>query len=50
MGKPVVSTPIEELKAFPTFVKIGNTAEEWEKHIKTLAQILPTRTKKTCRR
>lgn len=36
MGKPVVSTPIEELKHFPKFVKIGNTAKEWEKHIKTL--------------
>ena len=36
MGKPVVSTPIEELKAFPTFVKIGNTAEEWEKYIRDL--------------
>jgi len=36
MGKPVISTPIEELKRFPKFVKIGNTAKEWEKHIKTL--------------
>jgi hypothetical protein len=36
MGKPVVSTPIEELKRFPKFVKIGRTAEEWEKIIKSL--------------
>ena len=36
LGKPVVSTPIEELKRFPKFVKIGNTNEEWEKHIKNL--------------
>lgn len=36
MGKPVVSTPIEELKRFPKLVKIGRDANEWEKHIKTL--------------
>ncbi len=35
-GKPVISTPIEELKRFPKFVKIGNAAKEWEKHIKAL--------------
>jgi len=36
IGKPVISTPIEELKRFPKFVKIGRTAEEWEKYIQTL--------------
>lgn len=36
MGKPVVSTPIHELKRFPKYVKIGNTREEWEKHITSL--------------
>ncbi len=36
MGKPVVSTPIEELKRFPKFVKIGRTNQKWERHIKTL--------------
>ena len=36
LGKPVISTPIEELKRFPKFVKIGKTAKEWEKHIKFL--------------
>ncbi len=36
LGKPVISTPIEELKRFPKFVKIGSTAKEWEKHIKVL--------------
>jgi hypothetical protein len=36
MGKPVLATPIEELKRFPKYVKIGRTAEEWEKHIQTL--------------
>jgi teichuronic acid biosynthesis glycosyltransferase TuaH len=36
MGKPVVSTPIEELKRFPDLVKIGKSAEEWEKLIQNL--------------
>jgi len=36
MGKPVVSTPIEELKRFPRFVKIGKTAGEWEKIVATI--------------
>ena len=36
LGKPVVTTPIEELKRFPKFVKIGKTAEEWEWNIKNL--------------
>ncbi len=34
IGKPVISTPIEELKRFPRYVKIGSTAQEWEKQIK----------------
>jgi glycosyltransferase involved in cell wall biosynthesis len=36
MGKPVIATPIEELKRFPDFVKIGTTAEEWRVHIQKL--------------
>lgn len=36
MGKPVISTPIEELKRFPEFVKIGKKAKEWETHIREL--------------
>jgi len=36
MGKPVISTPIEELKRFPKFVNIGNTAQEWENYIRTI--------------
>lgn len=36
MGKPVISTPIEELKRFPKFVKIGATVQEWEEHIRAL--------------
>lgn len=36
MGKPVVSAPIEELKRFPTYVKVGRTAKDWEQHIKDL--------------
>ena len=36
LGKPVISTPIEELKRFPKYVKIGSTVAEWEKHMKDL--------------
>jgi len=36
MGKPVVATPIEELRRFPKFVKISKNIKEWEKHIKSL--------------
>jgi hypothetical protein len=36
MGKPVLATPIEELKRFPAFVTIGKTVEDWEKHITIL--------------
>ena len=36
MGKPVISTPIDELKRFPKFVKIGESSIDWEKHIKSL--------------
>ncbi len=36
MGKPVLSTSIEELRRFPTYVKIGKTAKSWEKHITSL--------------
>lgn len=35
-GIPVVATPIEELKRFPKYVKIGSTASAWEQHIKEL--------------
>lgn len=38
MSKPVISTPIEELKhkKFKHLIRIGNTAKEWEIHIKNL--------------
>lgn len=36
MGKPVVSTPIEELKRFPKYIKIEKNYQEWEKIIKNL--------------
>jgi len=36
MGLPVISTPIDELRNFPEFVKIGKNSEEWEKIIKML--------------
>jgi glycosyltransferase involved in cell wall biosynthesis len=39
LGKPVISTPIEELKRFPKFLKIGRTAPEWEKEINTLLAV-----------
>lgn len=38
MGKPVVSTPIDELEQFSKFVKIGSTPYVWSKHIKSLIQ------------
>lgn len=34
--KPVVSTPIEELKYFDELVKIGKDADEWQNHINHL--------------
>lgn len=37
-GKPVVSTPIEELKHFPKLIKIGKNADEWEKYLYGLLQ------------
>jgi len=39
LGKPIVSTKIEELKRFPKFVKIGNNVKEWEKIIKELLTV-----------
>lgn len=30
LGKPMIATPIEELKRFPKFVKIGRNADEWK--------------------
>jgi len=33
LGKPVISTQIEELKRFPKFVKIGGNYKDWEKII-----------------
>lgn len=36
IGIPVISTPIEELKRFAEYVKIGNSSKEWENHINAL--------------
>ncbi len=36
MGKPVISTQIEELKRFPKYILIGSRVEEWKLHIKNL--------------
>lgn len=33
---PVISTPVEELKRFSKYVKIGSTVEEWKRHINAL--------------
>lgn len=35
-GKPVLSTPITELKHFPNLVFIGNSANSWKKHLENL--------------
>lgn len=37
MGKPVVSSLIEELRRFPHYVKIGKNETEWERYIQLLA-------------
>lgn len=36
MGKPVVATPIDELKRYPRYVRIGATADEWMRQISNL--------------
>lgn len=36
LGKPVVSTEVEELKRFPKLVKIGRDYRQWEKIIKNI--------------
>jgi glycosyltransferase involved in cell wall biosynthesis len=47
MGKPVISTPIEELRRFPKYVKIGKSVNKWENHIeKILSKPWPKRYKK----
>jgi len=33
LGKPVVSTPIKELKKIPLFIKTGQSVQEWEENI-----------------
>lgn len=38
MGKPVLSTPIAQLKRFHKFVYMGNSVRIWKKHIYTLQQ------------
>lgn len=38
MGKPVVATPIEELKRLSKLVKIGRNAKEWEEIINKLLE------------
>jgi glycosyltransferase involved in cell wall biosynthesis len=35
-GKPVVSTPIEELRRFPIYVKLSSSLEGWEQNIELL--------------
>lgn len=36
MGKPTISTPIEELKRFPCFAFLAKTAIEWQRYIEQL--------------
>lgn len=51
MGKPILSTPINELKHFPKFVEIGNSAQVWKKHITSLlAKPWPTSYKRQQRK
>jgi glycosyltransferase involved in cell wall biosynthesis len=33
IGKPVIATPIKELRRFAPYVRTGKTVSEWEKHI-----------------
>jgi glycosyltransferase involved in cell wall biosynthesis len=39
LGKPVISTPIQELKKFPRYVKIGNTVNKWKSYINKILSI-----------
>ncbi|KKS89860.1 MAG: Glycosyl transferase group 1 [Microgenomates group bacterium GW2011_GWC1_43_11] len=39
VGKPVIATPIKELKRFPKFVKIGKTVKDWENIIIKLLSV-----------
>ena len=39
MGKPVVSTPIQELERFSKYIRIARTPREWEHCINTLISI-----------
>jgi len=36
MGKPVISTPIVELRRYPRFVNVGSTVGDWERLIREL--------------
>ena len=36
LGKPVVSTPIVELRKFKKYVKTGATSKMWREHIRAL--------------
>lgn len=36
MGKPVISTPIDELKQFIPYIRIGKDLNEWEQNIQEL--------------
>ncbi len=38
IGKPVVSTPINELEYYPKYIRIGKTAKVWEQHIRRLLE------------
>jgi glycosyltransferase involved in cell wall biosynthesis len=47
LGKPVITTPIEELKRFPELVEIGYTANDWVRCIdKTSSTKWPSHLKK----
>lgn len=38
LGKPIISTEIEELKKFPQFIKISNSPQKWQILIRSMLQ------------
>ncbi|OGJ37527.1 MAG: hypothetical protein A2383_00695 [Candidatus Pacebacteria bacterium RIFOXYB1_FULL_39_46] len=47
LGKPVIATPIIELKKFIDLIKIGHSSQEWQEHISSLLNEKHAKNKKT---
>ncbi len=47
LGKPVVSTPIDELRCFPSYVRIGSTPQQWKRHIAGILDAPLSRSERT---